>query len=361
MQILKRLILLSLTVLPFSLMSCNSGSSSSTPTIQYQTLNYTGSLPAGGSTGLTGIRGVRGSSDVYITGSYYAESMNNGTLYKGPISGGGTYYVYNYPSSLESTTSGVNVYSAENGEGGNVLLVGTYTVSQLGGFHNFGFLYNGPVTESQSADDWQTLVIPDSLANNESVNNTIPHSIMGNLVVGNYETPSTAGNAFIYNIVTESYIAFSYPGNDVRYTSAYGVWFNGGESYTIVGGYSHESDGSISYGFIVDYNESTNAFDNWESYTYNNEPAAITHFEGITSDGAGGYNLAGSGLESASEASFVHVGRTSSGGFGAAVWTNVSYPGSSTTTSDTVYQNYLLGVYEMPNVSGLNGYVATIP
>src|SRR5579863_9634418 len=112
-----RKLYLILSALSATLISCGTGSGSYSggPGIQYQTLNYTGTLPPGGSTGLTGIRQVGSTSNVYITGSYSANGQNNGTLYVGPILGGGIYYVYNYPSSSTATNAGTNVYSADNG------------------------------------------------------------------------------------------------------------------------------------------------------------------------------------------------------------------------------------------------------
>lgn len=59
-------------------------------------IHYSGSLPTGGTTGLTGIRQVGTTNNVYITGSYVVNGLSNGTLYVGGVSGGGTYYVYNY-------------------------------------------------------------------------------------------------------------------------------------------------------------------------------------------------------------------------------------------------------------------------
>ena len=51
-----------LSIIGASLLSaCSSGSSSnnpSSPTINYTQMNYSGSLPTGGSTGLTGVRQV---------------------------------------------------------------------------------------------------------------------------------------------------------------------------------------------------------------------------------------------------------------------------------------------------------------
>lgn len=361
--------LLSVLAVAF-LASCSSGGSgsSSSSSTQYTTLNYTGSLASGGATGLTGIRQVGDTSNVYITGSYVLQGYSNGTLYVGPITGGGTYYVYNFPSSSGATVSGTNVYSAADSEtNGNVRLTGTYTTTQNGAFA-YGFYYNGPVTQNPTSG-WQQLVYPSSAA--ITVQNTYPHSIMGDLIVGNYDSVQTKGNAFIYNIAARQFKTIS---TGPAYTSAYGVWDNGNGRYTIVGGYSDnpvqrnsESVVQLTQGYVVDYNANTEQFSNWTSFNYNNTPSTdvFTHFEGITSDGNGGYNLAAGWYNGAIGASFVHITRNSDGSFNPqATWINVNYPNSqpSTTTADTVYQNYLLGVYQgSGGIAQLNGYVANIP
>lgn len=136
--------------------------------------------------------------------------------------------------------------------------------------------------------------------------------------MGNYATPLTAGNGFIYNISTKSYQSVSYPG--AKYTTLYGIWFNGNNSYTVTGGYSLESSGVLSTGFVADYNLATQKFSNWTTYYYNNDPTSsvLTHFEGITTDGNGGYNLAASGINTNPTGigvAFVNISRTQSGGF----------------------------------------------
>ena len=47
-------------------------------------------------------------------------------------------------------------------------------------------------------------------------------------------------------------------------------------------------------GYIADYDLSINVVSNWTKYSYNNLPvdSVVSHFEGITSDSHGGYNLA---------------------------------------------------------------------
>ncbi|MDQ5920014.1 MAG: hypothetical protein QG673_70 [Pseudomonadota bacterium] len=345
------------------LSSCNNGSTTpSTQQIQYTTINYP-NAGIGSTTGISGIRQVANSSDVYIAGSYYESgSTNMGTLYKGPILGGGTYYIYNYPSSTGATTNGTTVYSADNSSiSGNVQLVGTYTTQESGTGTAFGFFYNGPIPSESSA--WQSINFPSSQTPGQvTVKNTYPHSIMNGIVVGNYDADLIAGNAFIYNVNTESYTTLVKLGS--VFTSAYGVWWNGGTSYTIAGGYSDESTTQLTNAYIVDYDSSTGALTNWVTYNYNNKPGSIlTHFQGITTDGAGGYNLA-AGWENNGilGASFVNVKRTASGSLSAvATWIDLVYPGSSTTTANTVYQNYCLGIYNQPGIDQTNAYVATIP
>ncbi len=333
------------------------GGSSGSKSIDYTTLNY----PGAGSTtptGLTGIRGVADSDDVYITGSYFDGAANQGTLYVGSITGGGTYYQYSYPGS-----SGSNVYSADNGNAGNVKLTGTYALASTG-MRAYGFYYNGPIPVGGS-ELWHQIDFPESQAAGE-VLNTYPHSIMGDLIVGNYNTPITAGNAFVYQISTGTYSTLVAPGS--RYTTAYGVWWNGGTSYTIVGGFSDvelntsSEDVQASIGFIVDYDAATGAYSNWTTLLA--PGAQLTHFEGITSDGNGGYNLAATyDVDNIPAAGFVNVPRNSSGGFSQndTTWIQVAYPDASTTTSDTVFENYLLGIYLDPGSQATNGYAARIP
>lgn len=348
------------------IVACNNSGGSSSSAITYTTLNYSGIYESGGYVGLTGIRQVETTSNVYITGSYAINGFNHGTLYVGPVTGGGVYYVYDYPTSAGITTAGTNVYSADNGVNGNVQLTGTYTKTESANTQ-IGFYYNGPVTSTPSSANWQTLVFPQSEDPVSSPTlGTVPHSIMGGLIVGNYISLATAGNAFIYDINTQLYSSVSHPGS--RYTTLYGVWWNGGDSYTVAGGYSDlnpdiekNPDGTVA--FIADYNRTTKQFTNWTSYTYNNQPAIASHFEGITSDGNGGYNLAGTGLvHGALHVSFIHITRNANGTFNPnSTWIDVLYPNSTMTTSDTVYQNYLLGVYQESGVTGQSGYVATIP
>lgn len=183
---------------------------------------------------------------------------------------------------------------------------------------------------------------------------------MGGLVVGNYDTDLATGKAFIYNIAENSYVEIVKSG--AVSVTAYGIWYNGGSTYTIAGGYSDVNEGGVDTAYLVDYDSNTQSFTNWTSFTYNNQPSVITHFEGITTDNNGGYNLVADALSGEDVvASFVHVPRNSSNTFGAATWTPYAYPGAVLTSANTVYLNYALGIYELTNGGPANGYVTTIP
>jgi len=363
------------------LVACGGGSSSSssTPgTITYTTVNS--STPATNSTSLTGIRGVTGSTDVYITGgAVTSANVWTNQLYKGPINGiGGIYYTLNVPGSNSTT----NAYSVDNWSGSKVSVVGNSTINGV----SRGFLYQGPVANNNGEGSvgtapWYDITYT-STGNptTGTVYASIPHSVMNNIVVGGYQRGGvTAYVCDITNpatpVCSDMSAAFASLPTPPLSTSAYGVWWNGGTSYTIAGGYSSAINSDLSStsvtgatkGFIVDYNSSTGAWTHFTSYNYNNDTSGIyvTHFEGITIDPASKdcYNLAGEGLLSSGSMNvgLAHVCRTSSGGFTTSpTWVTVSYPNATTTTADTVYQNNILGVY-MPGAQALNGYLATIP
>lgn len=355
-SITKPMSLIASLVTMVSLSACNAGSSNNG--VNYATLNYANSV-AGSSTLITGIRGVNNSNNVYITG-IYAESTtapSQGLLYTGAISGGGSWQILNYPNS-----SSTQLYGPDNGNGGNnVSVVGSYTTFSTGN-HQHGLLYQGPAT---GGGIWSE-INPSSLVirPNESIIEVFMHSNNGGLAVGNFDTNVATGRAFIYNIMTNSYSELIKPG--AVSITAYGIWYNGNNQYTIAGGYSDaDNESGISIAYLVDYNLTTGQTSNWQSYTYQNLPSQVTHFEGITSDGNGGYNLSADTASSAngySGASFVHVTRNSNGSFNSnASWTPIGYPNATLTSGNTVYQNYVLGIYLLPNQVGItNAYVATI-
>lgn len=345
----------------FTLTACSSGGSNgSSSNISYTTLPGYNLAESGSSTIVTGIRGITNSASVYISGLYgTANGTTNGAIYAGPINeSGGTWYILNYPSSIagESVT-GTAWYGPNNGEvAGTIQIVGNYTVES--NIFAQGILYSGALDGSGT---WTKLQPPSPDVS--AVKNTIAHSNMGGIVVGNYDTHLATGKAFIYNIHTGDYTNLELPVQPREISvTAYGIWANGGESYTIVGGYDNGTTG-LTNGYILDWNKATGAISHFTTLYYNNESATsiVSHVEGITSNGNGGYNLAADTSNgSGGGAAYVQVARNSDGSFATPVWTMLTYPGASVMSANTVYENNVLGVYELPNNSQVYSYLATI-
>lgn len=353
-----------------ALNGCGSGSSSSAATVQYSLEP----AMASGSTEITGIRGVNGSSDVYLTGINQDNGTNYGLLYQGPIQMasasswnkiGPTKCIYTTAVSCENS-SGLNFYGPDNGTtAGNVSVVGNYNMATDN--HAYGLLYQGDI----AGNGRYTKINPVSIDPGRTVLDTIVHSNMNGVVVGNYDYSDLVGHAFImvignnpndpgtytYYPIRESLLVPS-----ARSMTAYGIWYNAAaNTYTIAGGYSNIEDHGLSTGYIVDWNPTTQQFSNFTSVFYNNDPAntLITHFEGITTDDAGGYYLAADWGTTTNRqgAALVHITRNSNGGFNTPSWTNIAYPGATATSANTVYRKNILGVFETPTTP----YLATVP
>jgi hypothetical protein len=341
----------SLCIAMASLLSACGGGDSSTNAITFTTFNNPVATSSSYFTSLTGVRGVADSSDVYITGATILGSTYTAQLYKGPLTGGGTYYTMSYPSSSGATTKTTNSYSVDNLPNGRVSVVGSYNTTQ--NMNQQGYIYTGAVVDNPTSG-FQTINFPGAII-------TIPHSVMNDLVVGGYEPQTGRPHAFIYKISTGEFTRLTVMTDQNVAETAYGVWHNGGTSYTIVGGFTEASD--IEKAYILDYDSSTGVITNTTAYTFNNQPSVLTHFEGITTNGSGGYYLAGFGeITSGSPAlgALVNVTRIPTGFTGTPVWVSVAVPGATTQDSNTVYQNNLLGTYS-PGPLSLNGYVANVP
>jgi hypothetical protein len=304
---------------------------------------------------VSGWQGIRegDSSDQYIiTGT----SDDNGLLYIGPISGiGGTAYPVNYPNGAATTS----VYGPDNLGNGELRLVGSYTT---GSGQTDGFMFRGTVDDLNDSSDYTT--IEDTA---DDATYTYIHSTDGDMAVGNDgDVPAVTDHAFVYSISQNTFTDIAYPG--ATSTSAYGVWFNGGTSYTICGGYTSVlSDGkSLAAGYLVNYNEATGQFTDWTSY---NDPdgqvgqSLVAHFQGISSPEAGVYTLSANVTESGS--TYVVMGAVATvrlntdGSLGPAVWTTLSDPNiDSSLTGDSIAGNQVVGISS--SESGILAYQATI-
>jgi hypothetical protein len=308
---------------------------------------------------VTGVRGA-GGADVVLTGSYQSGGATQGLLYRGPLFPTKKGKIYTpaptFPSQTVTSSLfyGPNTFAFDPSLGaGNVRVVGSYQQESTGS-ENHGFIYKGPLYSGTTVPEgatWTEINVPSGMAGG-TVQDTIPHSTMGDLVVGNYDlasAPLSTGNAFIYDIRSASWKLFNFGGSMTNETSAYGIWHNGGASYTIAGGTDHHG---IQMGFLVDYDSVSKKFSHLTLY----EHYLITHFEGITGT-AQGFNLIAT---TAAGAAFASVTVNPDGSFSNAIWTPIAYPGSKLSTGNSVYQNVAMGIYTVEGSESFRSYIAAV-
>jgi parallel beta-helix repeat protein len=303
--------------------------------------------------GWQGIRNADTSGQYLITGT----SDANGLLFEGTMAGVGTSYSVNYPSA--ATTS---VYGPDNLGGGDLRLVGSYKNSDYAtaAVTVNGFLFQGTTADLSNSSNYRTIDYPGAKYN-------YVHSTMGGLVVGNYDSPAAhgsyslpfgPGHAFLYDVAQSTFLTdIVYPGS--KSNTAYGIWYNGGTSYTICGGYSldpvnnfGDQSQPIGRAYLVDYDSATGKFSHWTSFDYPNGVNFVTHFQGISSVEKGVYTLSADSVQAGSsnpaQGSWVTVRRNADGSFGPAVWVNLNYTGVDPTTnitsSNAVYGNQVVGI-----------------
>ena len=313
---------------------------------------------------VTGVRGTTTNSanqDVVYTGD---GPGRQGLLYVGNLFGGGTTNVLNAFGGAGTTNT--ILYSADTPAfnpsigSNNIRAVGTYN-TLTNGSQIFGALYTGTAAGSGT---WMNLQVPNEVAGT-TVTNTVPHSVMGDLVVGNFNTAGSnaniPGSGFIYNMVSSNYSMVNLPGG--RITTLYGVWQNGigSSSYTMIGGTAEPL--GLTKALIVNYDSVSTIFSSLTEYVITNG-ADVSHFEGITGVD-GGFNVGGmsgevtNGLSTGEWFGFI---ATNGAGFATNVgWTSLFYPGSTSTSVDTVYGNYVMGIFIDSGAGGEQPYVATIP
>ncbi len=305
--------------------------------------------------GWQGIRGADTAGEYLISGT----SDTDGLLFEGTIDGTGTSYAVNYPNAFNTS-----VYGPDNLGNGVVRLVGSYKNAdfQTAPVTVNGFLYEGTTGagDLNEAGNYRTISFPGAKYN-------FAHSTMGGLVVGNYDSPVDhgtqnlplgPGHAYIYDVATDMFVTdIVYPG--ALSNTAYGIWHNGGTSYTICGGYSltavnnfENRDLPIGQAYLVDYDSLTGLFTNWTSFSNPAGTNLITHFEGISSVEKGIYTLNADSVQTGTgnpvQGSFVTVRRNDDNSFGQATWVNLNYPNIDPTTnvssSNSVYGNQVVGI-----------------
>ena len=256
-----------------------------------------------------------------------------GALYIGAIdgetgstgSGSGTWYNFSVPSTWnpqETSCYGSDILTSGSGPDGigDVALAGTW-INSSGTL--LGWYYKGDITAlnadtsgsiSAGFQSFQATKKDNSLANY-----TYLHSVDGGLVVGNYTTSGgplafaiNAGaesGSFIYNPTTDTQINLQYSDN-AKFHTAFGIWENENNSYTISGGSSYNQitsiiapiiiskntntkeaitkalpEAALGRGMLADVDPITGITSNLRTYNYNNKNSTfsggITHFQGI--------------------------------------------------------------------------------
>jgi hypothetical protein len=310
---------------------------------------------------VTGVRQVSGANNpVVLTGNHPDPTTGKpqALIYQGPLfptSDEGYAFltpVFFGQTVTTSTFYGPNTPLFNPGMGkNNIRAVGSYKYAEASDPQaDHGMMYEGALDGSGA---WTALNVPKDVAGGV-VFSTIPHSTMGDLVVGNYDLSDDPGSAsaFVYDLRAKTFTKLSLG----PLTTAYGIWQNdgdGSDAYTIVGGYLGQ--GAINVGFMLDYDAATKAISNLTTYNYNGDPKTITHFEGISAISEG-YALAAT---TEAGAAYAVVERSPKGGFGAATWTPVQYPGfKDRCTGNTVIDNHLMGI--VISKDGVQSYLATI-
>jgi len=326
-----------------------------------------------------GIRGGDAPGQDLITGT----SGNNGLLYTGPISGaGGQSYLVNDPGA--GKRGATTVYGPDDLGGGQIRLVGSFSSGGVTA-GNSGFIWQGTtadLTGPQSGGLFTTINYTDS--SGQPAAYTYVHSTMGGLAVGNADGPESGlpdmtGHAFIYDVADPANPIFEtdivVPGSIPGTTTAYGIWYNGGTSYTICGGYSQisTSGDEVTHGYLVDYNPAAILnFSNWKSFDYPNgangqNKVYLTQFEGISSVENGTYTLSADSVEEGSlnppQGSFVTVSRNIDGTFGDSTWVdldqNVYSDPLGISSANSVYGNQVVGVVN-PSITASDSFQATV-
>lgn len=292
-------------------------------------------------------------------------------------SGTGTWTVLNVPGAASTS-----IYGPEVLANNNYNLVGTFTCPTSGsmsttsapslcstGAHTYSFFYSGPITTNPLMSNFIQVQARQAPSLNWA-QDTILHSVSGGLAVGNYNSINgPMGNAFVFDPVTGKQTNLVFPDTEKSY-SVYGIWHNGGTSYTVAGGVSgglidKKSGQPVTLGYLMDYDRALGQSSNYQAYQYKpvgaakryfNHDGVITHFEGIWSNGRGLYKLPASvtsftgGLSAAYVAQVV---RRSNGKFStSANWKRITLPGSTFMTNDSLFGDSSIGIVSYPASAG---------
>ena len=308
----------------------------------------------GGVSAWQGIRFL--GSDIYLLCGTTNPNPNAGygLIYIGDINCiNGKFYYLNVPVSIGIATS---VYGPNyDPKTGIYTFVGSYTNYS---YEVKGFVYSGTL-DKDSLNNPDNFTYPSV---NKSYNTTFLHSNSNGLIVGNSGN-KTETISYIYDInnLTEIKKQIQFPNS--KTTTTYGIWFNGNNSYTLVGGYSLNNEPiesiflqngiirPIGSAFIVDYNFETNTFSNWTSINFNDDTSFLTHFEGIYGSENGTYSINADVLNlfvsPIPQGYFLTISRNKKNEFvyDFENWIELKYSSEGITSSNSVANNKVVGLF----------------
>ena len=234
-----------------------------------------------------GIRPLGGENYLIVGTTTPGPTTGQGIIYNGNISyTNGRTFNLSVPDASYSSIYGPDFDNST----GNCTFVGSYNKPNIA--NTFGFVYQGTLNQ-HNLDISSNYVYPEIF--NNSYKTTFLHSTMNNYVVGNSQDFSGNTISFIYNIVdlssNDAYTEIKYPLSQT--TTTYGIWYNGENSYTIVGGYSldkvdflniYKNGNPTPYGnaFIAEFNSLTNIVYNYTTIPFDEGTNIISHIQGIS-------------------------------------------------------------------------------
>jgi hypothetical protein len=312
----------------------------------------------GGVSAWQGIRYL--GSDTYLICGTTNPNPNTGygLIYIGNINcNDGIFYYLNVPNSLGTSVYGPN-YNLQNGI---YTFVGSYTDYNL---NIKGFVYNGTL-DKDSLTNPSNFLYPNE---NNNYDTTFLHSNNNGLIVGNSGNSEKIDSiSYIYDIndMSQYKKKIKYPGSLT--TTTYGIWYNGNNKYTLVGGYSTDLIDikkiyssnfitPIGNAFIVDYDFTLNIFSNWTSIAFNDgRDSFITHFQGISQNENGSYSINANVVNLSnsliSQGYFLTISRDNNNNFlyNSSNWIELNYNNIGSSSSNSVANNKVIGLHISKN------------
>jgi len=304
----------------------------------------------GGVSAWQGIRSL--GSNIYLLCGTTNPTPNtgNGLLYIGDINcQDGDTYILNVPNGLGTSVYGPN-YDKDTG-------IYTFVGSFLDYNQNTnGFVYQGKL---DGLKDQSNFIYPSI---NQYFDTTFFHSYSNGLFVGNSGKTNKINEtvSYIYDIddVSKIKTKIKFPNSET--TTTYGIWYNGNNRYSIVGGYTmnaksindiYTNKGIIPVGdaFIVDYNSETNEFFNWTSINFGDN--LVSHFEGISRNENGTYSINADVVDlrvsKLPEGYFLTIDRDINNAFlyNLSNAVKISYDTNGISSSNSVADNKVVGLY----------------